>query len=239
MEPQKNLIEPTKKSHRILFTVITILLTAGVIGGSVYYILNKQNKEQQKQIESLTKKTEEQKNKETEKVESKAEEKKTETVAKAETKYVSKKYGVSFEYGSSWSVVEDQKMNPSAGKFIVDSDSNIVVQNTSQNQYIVINIGDLYGRGGPCVARAVSYKGEVINKLLSITKETDTYSTAEQDPDGYCGGTKLSGYEIGVTGLEYKGVKYFIRMGGVGDNTNRYQDEVDNFEKIVSTIKFD
>ena len=55
IEPTRNPIEPTNKGHRILVLLLTILLTAGAIGGGVYYVLNQQNKAQQKLIEELQK----------------------------------------------------------------------------------------------------------------------------------------------------------------------------------------
>lgn len=41
MNPQNNPIEPTNKGHRILVLSLTVLLTAGVIGGSTWYVADK------------------------------------------------------------------------------------------------------------------------------------------------------------------------------------------------------
>lgn len=55
----KQIIEPTNKNHRIIFTALIILLTAGVVGGSVWYVMDKTSVEQNKKINDLEKKVEE------------------------------------------------------------------------------------------------------------------------------------------------------------------------------------
>lgn len=102
MEPQNNIIEPTNRSHRIIFTTLIILLTAGVIGGSTYYVMGKNAKKDKEASEKasaeLQKQIDEMKKTKTESTENTT----AATAAKDETAdwktYINSKYGFSFKY---------------------------------------------------------------------------------------------------------------------------------------------
>lgn len=135
MQPENmNPIQPTNKGHRILVLTLVILLTAGVMGGGVYYVLNQQMKKQDKLIEELQKTAS---NAVTEK-----EEKKTETpVVKDETAdwktYSSAEYGYSIKYPKEYFLKEIGADNLDAGigrNIIISNLSNPGIQDFVEGQ---------------------------------------------------------------------------------------------------------
>lgn len=56
MEQSKNLLEPTNRNHRIIYLILIILLTAGLVGGSVWYVMDKKSDQQEEEIKKLEEK---------------------------------------------------------------------------------------------------------------------------------------------------------------------------------------
>lgn len=111
MQPQ---IDPTNRGHRILILILVILLTAGVIVGATYYVLNKQNKSQQRLIDQLQKDSETQKKaiEDAATVAKKEKDKATETKTIG-VKYTNSQYGFELtlpeewkEYGTTDEIIE-------------------------------------------------------------------------------------------------------------------------------------
>lgn len=229
MEPQNNLIEPTNKSHRILFTSLIVLLTAGVIGGSVYYVLGKQVKEQQKQIDELNKKAET-------KTETKAEEKKeTPVVQKDETEGWSSfsGNGFSIKYPNNW-----EKMSSNANFFGLMDDKTIELKKTQpiQPSTLVVSVMSL--------TEASKNEGKTFTDWLQyFSQQSQTFGTKYTETSFAGVPAKTSVMSTDGTFYTINIVKnnllYQLSMPTSQDTTINAWDKMDTIlRKVLDTFRF-
>lgn len=216
-------IEPTNKNHRILVLTLTVLLTAGVIGGSTYYVLNQQNKAQQEYIDALRRDTLISKsgsNNEATKIETPTVE--DETVDWKT--YTASKYGYSIKYPSSW-VYKDYELVTDGGTKLVGFAPDIAKLAPEQSDAwstVDIRIGDSKIVAGELTYSPDKLKIETveIGNELSATKYT--LSPGRED---FAGNLKEVIYEIKTNSGRY------VRVTNIDDA------EKDTLSKMLETFK--
>lgn len=137
--------------------------------------------------------------------------------------YTSEDAKISFVYPADWTINEQYE----------GVTSNFIDIN-SDSMSIRIEYGEIGGRGGPCVKRMITYKGNVADDKLSLVRENDVLS---EDTNEYCGMEELKGYAFMVEQFTHGDKGYFIYSID-SEDTAGTEEAIDNFEKIVSSIKF-
>lgn len=213
---------------RLLITVTYVVITALVIGGTVWYFMDQQAKEDAEEYQKQIAAAERQK-------ESGGGEKDETESWKI---YTSKKYGFTIKYPTDWTVSENE--STSSGKEYwggnVFSENNVIFKNAKEKVGIGLNMGEILGRGGTCTRRIVNYKGTVKEKKLVLVRQTDNYNL-ELGENEMCGGENLTGYSVNGT-FSNNSVNYFFHSESTTASDDLGKAIVKIYEKMAATMSF-
>jgi hypothetical protein len=221
--------KPKFSWSRLLITLGIVVFTAAIIGGGVWYVMDRE-----------TKKSEEAKEEEikvTESTPAKTTTKSTDETSSWKT-YSDHASRFTLKYPTAWSYKEDVVLGSDGSlNSNVFSDDNVIFYDSAKNIVIGYNMGEILGRGGACTKRMVTYTPTVTTKKLTIVKKEDT--TTAVSADEYCGvGETLTGYQATIENFTQAGVDYFIHSEGAGATDAVSTQAIDTFEKMAATLTF-
>lgn len=217
---------------RLTITIIIVIVTALVVGGTVWYVMDKQAKLEQESKEKEIQELQQNAEKTTQ----------TETKDKDETSdwkvYTDQLGRFTLKYPNNWSYKEDVAQgSDSSLNSNVFSDDNVLFFDSAKSIVIGYNMGEVYGRGGACTKRMITYTPTVASSELKITKKEDTIEAVSDDE--YCGvGETLTGYQTTILNFTEAGTSYFIHSEGGTANDTTSAEAIDIFEKMANTVTF-
>ncbi len=222
-------MEETKEKvnlRRLVITIVLVLITAIVVGGLVWFLMDRQAKQTQSDNEKSLKELENTIGK------TKTQENEPETVVTDEFASWKTFYGPGFtiKYPGEWKIEEN-----STNTNLVFAKTNVVFTNIPKNYSISLNYGELYGRGGSCVMRNINYEAkEVVNKIVLEPKgDISTVSL----PDGeMCGGQVLKGFVISTNWFNYSNKELFGYSYGASSDKSLSDEANVYFKKIIETL---
>ena len=226
MEPNELNDKPKINWKRLLITVGIVIVTAGAIGGSVYYVMNQQaqkDKESaEKTVQDLQTQIDDLKKTDTTTIPT------TNTGTTATTDetanwktYSNASAKMSFKYPSSWSITREESTN--TGEVVAFSADN-------SETFALYKLDGDGGRGFEGVAKFIRYDGTKIsgNKIVLGTKEESNSSSLE-------GAGPTSGYAIvTITTNGANGKNFSWQM--VGKSVSNADSANVTFLRITSTM---
>jgi hypothetical protein len=198
---------------RLLITIVIVLVTAGAVGGAVWYAMDMRAQADKDAFEQRIKTLEEAKKAE---AEEKEEEWKT---------YTSNK-GFSFQYPGDWTIEKDGIEGGSVGAVPTPQSSLALKKGTS---YISI-FWNPEGWGYECADPVVQYKATITRNKVVLSERNQSQATAQD--------LELTGPSCGyavTTSFSQGGSDYFIMASG--EEKDLTKDEA-IAKKVIETITF-
>ncbi len=211
---------------RLTIVIIIVLVTAMVVGGTTWYLMDKNAKdiklENDKSIKEL------------EKTMKSLKENKSAGLPSDDLKNWKIFVGPGFKikYPSDWKVEE----NSTDGN-IIFANTNVVFANVTKNYAMSLSYGEIFGRGGSCVKRNINYEATVQDSKIMLNQKNDT--TSESLAEGeMCGGIELKGFAISTNGFKYNDKNYFAYSYGISSDIAISDEANAYFKKIIGTLEY-
>ncbi len=159
--------------------------------------------------------------------------------------YTSTKYNFSIKYPSSFVVSENET---SSGSTYVGSNvfsiDNVIFDNQEKKYAISLNMDEIFGRGGTCVKKNITYSTEILANKLILSNKKEIDNSLNSGENLMCDNANLNGYSISTipkTGSGYQiqnNHNYFFHSESTS-TTDLVVAEITNyFEKMMATMEW-
>lgn len=230
-------MEPEVKKfdwQRLLITVGIVIITAGAIGGSVYYVMNlqatKDKETANKTAQDLQKQIDELKKVQTSTITTIPTTTTIDPIASWKT-YSNTKYGFSLKYPADWTISDT---NATITNGVPAPNPDVIIKDSSGNDFriYIASKDSAYGWGMETIRTFIRYDVTLNSKKITLSGRT----VAESDSLSVYGGTMpTKGYYVTTNDHVTSGVwKY--RFNGTGSDYTKSTTGDDIFAKIIGSL---